>query len=186
MGYAFIKIKLLEAAKIVFGRTDLFIYDNFSLINNMTTIQYSNAKLFKMEKYYLQNDLNVFGMQVKTFPKGIGEAFEALIKMISGKFDRDYFGISYMTDDGGIVYYAAAVEKQQGEAEKYNCERYILEKGDYLTIPVKEWRMKTDCIKEVFHEIMLNPGVDKTKPAVEWYYNDDEMMCMIKMIPTPK
>ncbi|HXB45175.1 MAG TPA: hypothetical protein VNV85_14015 [Puia sp.] len=139
-----------------------------------------------MQKYYLQNDLTVFGMQVKTFPKGIAEAFEVLIKMISGKFDRDYFGISYMTGDGGIVYYAAAVEKQHGEAEKYACDRYILEKGDYLTIPVNDWRKKTGSIKDVFHEIMLNPRVDKTKSAVEWYYNDWEMRCMIKMIPSPK
>jgi hypothetical protein len=34
----------------------------------------------------------------------------------------------------------------------------------------------------VFHEIMRDGRVDKTKPCVEWYKNDDEMMCMIKQL----
>ena len=34
-----------------------------------------------MEKIILDNDINVFGTQVKTFPMGIGEAFDKLVKM---------------------------------------------------------------------------------------------------------
>ena|ERR1022692_2612946 len=139
-----------------------------------------------MEKYSLQDDLKIFGVQVKSFPQGIGKAFEALIKMISGTFDRDYYGISYITDDGRIFYYAAAIEKHEGEAEKYNCERYIIEKGGYLSMTVNDWRRKTGSIKDIFHEIMQDSRVDKTKPAVEWYKIDEEMMCMIKMIPASK
>ena len=41
---------------------------------------------------------------------------------------------------------------------------------------------KTDSIKDVFGEMMKDSRVDKTKWAVEWYKNDDEMMCMLKTI----
>lgn len=33
---------------------------------------------FIMEKYNLPDDVKVFGVQVKTFPHGIGEAFDGL------------------------------------------------------------------------------------------------------------
>lgn len=135
----------------------------------------------QMEKYNLQNELEVFGRQVKTFPDGIDEAFDALVKMLGG-FDRSYYGISYMTPDGKMIYYATAIEKETGEAEKYNCDRLTIEKGEYLAITVNNWRSKTGTIKNVFHEIMNDGRADKTKPAVEWYKNDDEMLCMVKTI----
>ena len=135
-----------------------------------------------MEKYTFQNDLKVFGVQVKTFPNGIGEAFDGLVKMLPGGFDRSYYGISYMSNDGAMVYIAAAIEKQEGEAEKYNCERYIIEKGEYLAITVNDWRSKTDCIKDVFHEIIKDNRIDKTRPAIEWYKDEKEMICMVKTI----
>lgn len=132
-----------------------------------------------MEKYILPDDLRVFGVQVKTFPNGISEAFDSLVKMLPGRFDRSFYGISYVENDA-MVYIAAAVEKYKGEAEKYNCKGYTIEKGEYLTETVNEWRKKTDRIGDVFHDMMRDARVDKTKPAVEWYKNDEEMLCMVR------
>ncbi len=77
-----------------------------------------------MEIYNLSEDVKVFGFTVKSFPAGIGEAFESLIKTIPGGFDRPYYGISYMDENGQMVYKATALEKFESEAEKYNYERY--------------------------------------------------------------
>jgi len=134
-----------------------------------------------MEKYNLPGDIKVFGMQVKTFPEGIGEAFETLVNIISNGYDRSYYGISYMTKEGVIIYIAAAEEKYEGEAEKYHCERYIIERGEYLTVRIRDWRRKTDCIKDVFHEMMQDSRIEKTSTCLEWYKDDDEMLCMIKI-----
>ena len=134
-----------------------------------------------MEKYYLNNDLKVFGTQVKTFPEGIGAAFEALIKMLPDGPERQYYGISYMTKDGEIIYKATVLEKYEGEAKKYHCEISVIEKGEYLTEVIHDWRKKTDCIKDVFHDMMQDSRIDKSKPCVEWYKNSDEMFCMVKL-----
>lgn len=107
-----------------------------------------------MEIYNQTKDIKVFGMQVKTFPTGIGEAFEALAKNIEDGYNRSYYGISYFDKDGAIIYKAAAEEKNEGEAEKYNYEQFTIENGDYIMIRVKEWRKKTDNLKEVFYELM--------------------------------
>ncbi|HEY5406075.1 MAG TPA: hypothetical protein VIJ92_03270 [Ginsengibacter sp.] len=132
-----------------------------------------------MEKYDLTNDVKVFGLQVKTFPSGVAEMFHELIEKI-GDESRAYYGISEFID-GKMVYYAAAEEKFEGEAEKYNCEKLKIEKGEYLTSTIFGWRKKTDCIKDVFTELIKDPRVNKTKPAIEWYKDDNEMICMVEL-----
>lgn len=132
-----------------------------------------------MEKYHITQNLKVFGTQVKTFPEGIGEAFHNLIEMLPDGKNRSYYGISEF-NNGRMVYYAAAEETFTGEAKKYNCETYTIEKGNYLTVAIHDWRSKTDSIKDVFGALLQNHSADKTKPCVEWYKNDDQMLCMVK------
>lgn len=134
-----------------------------------------------MDQYNLQENLHVFGMKVDTFPLGIGEAFETLVKKLEEGYNRSYFGISWFETDGTITYIAAAEEKFEGEALTYQCEKYIIEKGTYLAITVQDWRKKTNCIKDVFHEIMQDSRTNGGL-CIEWYKDDDEMFCMIKII----
>ncbi|MDX2048561.1 MAG: hypothetical protein SFU87_17375 [Chitinophagaceae bacterium] len=132
-----------------------------------------------MKIYHIESDLKIFGRQVKRFPDGIEEAFDELVKMLGG-FNRSFYGICFMGKDGRLVYCAAAKENHEGEAEQYNCEKYIIEKGEYLAVTIHGWRKKTDTIKDVFHGLMQDERADQTKQSVEWYKNDDEMMCMVK------
>lgn len=136
-----------------------------------------------MKTYVLENDLNVFGLQVKTFPQGIKEAFDSLIEKVPEGLNRSYYGISYMAE-GKIIYIAAAEEKNRHEAEKYNCERYKIDKGKYFTETIENWRTKTACIKDVFHDMMQHENIDSTQPCIEWYKNDDVMECMVKAAET--
>src|SRR5690606_6817670 len=133
-----------------------------------------------MDRYHQKHDVIVWGIELRTFPVGIGEAFDKLINMLGG-FNRSMYGISFMSDEGQMMYIAAVEEKQPGEGEQYNCQRYTIEKGEYYTVTLKDWRTKTDQINNVFHEMMATVRVNRMKPAVEWYRNNDEMMCMLKV-----
>jgi len=134
-----------------------------------------------MDKYILQEDLKVLGIQVKTFPFGIDEAFYELIKKTGDcAGERNYYGISSMDEEGKIIYRAVAEEKYTGEAEKFNYEQTTIERGDYFFTILKGWGRKKHCIKDIFQEMMEDERVDKTKPCVEWYKNEDEMLCMVK------
>ena len=135
-----------------------------------------------MEKLIFENDVKVFGIEVKTFPAGIGEAFDELIKRTGDcAGERNYYGISSMKNDGKMIYKAVAEEKYDGEAKKLNYKEGVIEKGKYLYEALYYWRNKTCLIKDIFHSIMTDDHVDKTKPCVEWYKNDDEMLCMVKV-----
>jgi hypothetical protein len=133
-----------------------------------------------METYQLKSDLQVFGVKVNSFPSGVGEAFDRLVNMVPDGFSRSYFGISYM-ENGQVVYKATAEQKEEDEAERYNCEKATIEKGKYFISVLKDWRTKTDCIKDIFMEMMEEPGVHLGKPCIEWYLNDNEMWCMMKV-----
>jgi len=133
-----------------------------------------------METYNLKNDLKVFGKEVRTFPLGVAEAFHDLLTMIPDGSHRAYYGLSHIDEMGKIIYKAAAEENYAGEAEKYNCKRYLIEKGEYLAVSITNWRDNTDCIKDVFHDMMEDDRADKTKEVVEWYKTETEMLWLVK------
>ena len=51
-----------------------------------------------MKKIELKNDIPVFGFEVKSFPVGIGDAFDKLVKKLPEGFGRDYYGISFLIE----------------------------------------------------------------------------------------
>src|ERR1700761_918312 len=108
-----------------------------------------------MDKLILENDVKVFGIEVKTFPQGIDDAFDELIKQtgdVAGS--REYYGVSNMNEKGRMIYKAVAEEKYDGEAKKYNYEESTIEKGTYYFEVLKDWRNKTQCIKDIFGEMI--------------------------------
>lgn len=134
-----------------------------------------------MQTLTLNKNLNVFGIEVPSFPIGIGEAFDALMKATGDAAGaRNYYGISFMNKEGKMIYKAVAEEKYEGEAVKFNYEKGSIEKGEYLYQTLYHWPNKTNLIKEIFSGMMQDEKVDTRQPAIEWYKNNDEMLCMVR------
>ena len=131
-----------------------------------------------MENYNLAEDLTVFGVQVKSFPNGVGEAFGQLEKTFGT--DRAYYGLSWFNENEEIIYYAGAQGISKGEANTTDYEIFTIPKGNYRTETITNWMSKTDSIKDVFHRLMGDNRPSKTMPCIEWYKSDDEMLCMVK------
>ena len=135
-----------------------------------------------METLKIENDIHLFGREVKTFPQGIGEAFDALQKEIPDGLNRAWYGLSRMKEGGGILYIAAAAEKFPGEAGKYNCQRYIIKKGAYMAETIPDWMKNIGHIKDAFDALLKDEWIDTTAYCVEWYKSDEEMVCMVKIL----
>ncbi len=132
---------------------------------------------------FFENDVKVFGKTITTFPLGIGEAFDELIKATGDcAAERNYYGISYVHNNGNISYKVAAEEKYTGEAEKFAYETSTIEHGEYVFEVLHNWKNCTGEIKNIFQAMMNDEHTDKTKPCIEWYKNDDEMLCLMKTI----
>lgn len=131
-----------------------------------------------MELHKEKEDFVVMGIQVRTFPKGIKEAFETLMQTLGA---RDYYGISWMDENDNIIYYAAGKELFTGESRQYKFEKLKIDKGNYQTEAIHNWQSKTDCIKDVFQKLMGDKKPDSNNPCIEWYHSPDDMLCMIRI-----
>ena len=102
--------------------------------------------------------------------------------MLGTNNERSYYGIVIMGEKGQMQYYATAAETYKGEAGKYNCKRLTIEKGKYLAESLFDWQNNIACIKDIFNELIRDKRADTTKPAVEWYRNNKEMLCMLPTV----
>ena len=132
----------------------------------------------RMQNYDQQEDLLLLGIKVESFPLGIKEAFESLMRTFGA--NRSYYGISWCFDASTIEYYATVQEAFTGEAKKFNYKKLTIPKGLYHTATIVDWLGKTDCIKDVFNELTAGSRPTESRPCIEWYKSDHEMLCMIK------
>jgi hypothetical protein len=134
-----------------------------------------------MEHYRLEKDISIMCVTAKSFPDGILEAFRTLEGKHPSIATRTFFGISYMDTNGKIVYKAAAEEEYAGEATKYNCETFIITKGDYFAETIYNFMQDSNLIEDSFNRLLATPWLDKAFPCVEWYINDKEVRCMVRI-----
>lgn len=134
-----------------------------------------------METTILDKDIKVFYVQANTFPEGVLPAHEKLHAMVPYTKGREYFGLSRPENGGEIVYKAATEEAFHGEAEQYKCDTLIIKKGKYKSTIVRNYTDDVESIKKAFDKLLHQPGLDPKGYCVEWYLNEKDVKCMIRL-----
>jgi len=134
-----------------------------------------------MEIYKPEQDITVLCVTATSFPAGITAAHEALHAKLDPVETRRFFGISRPEQDRGIIYKAAAEELYEGEAEKYNCERFVIRKGNYISIVIHDYMKDLQSISNVFNQLTNYPGIDPEGYCIEDYISQKDVRCMIKL-----
>ena len=134
-----------------------------------------------MNIYKLEKDIHVFCKTAVSFPDGVKEAHESLHRLISFSPERKYFGLSWMNEAGDIIYKAAAEELIPGELSKHQLEPFTLRKGDYIYIDVKNFMQDIPAIGQAFNELKSDKRIDPEGVALEWYLNEADVRCMIRL-----
>ena len=98
-----------------------------------------------MESIILNEDIKVICVRAKSFPHGIVEAFKTLENLDPTICERPFYGISSEDNDGNIIYKAAVAEAYEGEGAKFNCEIFVIRKGKYLVITLKDYMKRLGC-----------------------------------------
>ncbi len=129
----------------------------------------------------LDNDIRVFYITSKSFPVGIMDAHQKLHALVPFSTDRKYFGVS-RPENGTIVYRAAAEEINQGEAENLHCDTLVLKKGKYICLTIHDYMKDISSINKAFKELLSYPGLDSGGYCVEWYMNEKDLKCMIRLM----
>jgi hypothetical protein len=135
-----------------------------------------------METIQIGEDLYLRCAQVKTFPQGISEAFDKLMIDFPLSAGRNYYGISWMDEQFKVIYKVAANILKPGDADLPGYDNYVVPSGTYLSETIDNWMQDLPKISETFGKMMATPGFDSTAACVEWYINDDKMVCMARLV----
>ncbi|MCW3119052.1 MAG: putative transcription activator [Chitinophagaceae bacterium] len=133
-----------------------------------------------MEIITITKDIKVFYITASAFPDGIMDAHQKLHELVPFSTARKYFGIS-RPENGVIVYKAATEEINPGEAEKLNCDELVLKRGNYICLTIKDYLNDIQSIGKAFKELLLYPDLDPNGYCVEWYLNNKDVKCMIRL-----
>lgn len=134
-----------------------------------------------MDNYFLENDITTFYITATSFPEGVLAAHQKLHALIPYSDKRKYFGISNPDKTGTITYRAAAEELTIDEAAKLNLEIFVLKKGNYTCIVIENYQKEISDIGKAFDILLANPNVDPDGACVEWYLNDTDVQCMVRL-----
>ena len=135
-----------------------------------------------MNTILLETDIIVTCLTAKSFPDGITEAFEKLDSIIPSSENRRHFGISQPNENNVIIYKAAIEEQHKGEAEKLGLESFVIQKGQYIYLDVKNYSKKPQNISDTFMQLISEPNIDPNGYCLEWYLNEKDVRCMIKIV----
>jgi len=133
-----------------------------------------------VEEYILKEPINVLCVNAKSYPDGIAAAHDKLRSLIPIPGERKYFGLS--RPEQGVIRYRAAIEElHDGEAEKFGCESFVIPDGRYVTLVIHNFFEETGKIKEAFDELIEVEGIDPYGYCVEWYLNENDLRCMVRL-----
>ncbi len=134
-----------------------------------------------METVNIVKDIPVLYISAKSFPQGVQEAFEKLHALVSNQDQRRYFGISHPDKNGKILYKACTEELSIGEAEKYSCDRFIIRKGKFYSLEIKNHMNDPQNMGAAFGKLLHQPGIDPQGYCLECYskYMDPDVICMV-------
>lgn len=134
-----------------------------------------------MQNYTIPSNIKTFCVQAKTFPDGIIEAHKKLHSLVPPSNTRRYFGIAMKGTEDQMIYYAAAEELTEGEAEKYNCKTFIIAAGEYISVRIDDFHKDIPSIAKTFKALRSDPRIDQDGVSVEMYLNEKDILCMMKL-----
>jgi len=133
-----------------------------------------------MQDYIFQKDILFACKRAINFPDGVTDAYQGLHSIIPGSSERKFMSFSWMNADNEIVYLAGA-EILEGETFP-NLENFILKKGKYRGTIISDFMDKIPQIGQLFQQLCKDPELDKNGYCVEWYFNDTDVKCFVKLI----
>ena len=134
-----------------------------------------------MNTYQLDKDIKLFCVRAKSFPEGVMAAHQQLHASVPRENDRRFFGISYPEGKGKIAYLAAAEVMADDESNKPGYEPFTLKSGIYIYTDIKDFRKDIPAIGQTFTRLLTNTGIDPNGCCVEWYTNDNDVRCMVRL-----
>ena len=133
-----------------------------------------------MQTINLISDIIVACVRASSFPDGVMGAHQQVHQLVPFDGSRRFFGISYSSGKGKIEYMAAA-EYLPGDQCFENFEKYVIKKGNYLLVEIRDFRKDVMAIGQTFQAMISRPDIDQQGACIEWYPNLTDVHCMVQL-----
>lgn len=135
-----------------------------------------------MEYRIIEKDELLICQRATSFPDGALAAHQQLHALIGREHPRNYYGLSYPDRNGEIHYFAAATAINMEEIAKYNAIPKTLKAGTYATVFLADFCKDLPQVGNIFQELIALPNIDPEGMCVEYYPNQDDMYCMVRLV----
>ena len=132
-----------------------------------------------MEDYYFEKDTVFACKRANRFPDGVQSAFETLHAQIPFSTIRKFFSFSWMNAQNEIVYLAGA-EILTDEIYP-ELENFTFKKGKYRGTIIQNFMKDIPKMGHLFQELCRDPELDQQGYCVEWYFNENDVKCFVKL-----
>lgn len=136
---------------------------------------------FKTKTIHLPSILTM-SVPVREFPEGIKSAFNRLENKLMSKQGRQFFGAVHLNNNE-FNYKACLVQNGIDEHLALGLENYTIPGGKYVTNKLLNWTKNTHLIKEMFNEMEHKYRFDASRPQLEYYKSNRELVLMLPVIP---
>lgn len=134
-----------------------------------------------MKEYTITEDIKTLCFKATSFPMGVMDSFKTMHNTIPDAYGRVNYGISQGNAQGGINYMAAVPQKEDNEAQRYNCDTFTIKAGKYISKELKDIKGNETQFATAFQELLKHPDVDPNGYCLEIYGDDNTATCLVKL-----
>lgn len=136
-----------------------------------------------VETMIIEKDIKVYCVTANSFPEGILTAHRTLHSKIPFSKERRYFGLSRPGNGNFEIVYKAAAEQIEDDLKMDDqLDTFVIEKGTYKCITISNYMKDSQSISQAFQELIALENIDPNGYCLEWYYNEEDVRCMVRMI----
>jgi hypothetical protein len=134
-----------------------------------------------MEAYIIEKDIGCHCIKATSFPEGVLAAHQLLHSLFTFDGKRKFYGISRPEGNGTIRYRAAVEKLDDDNLQEGRLEEFVILKGQYSGIDIKNFRSDIPAIDRTFQQLLTHPELDPNGYCLEWYYNMNDIRCMVRL-----
>jgi hypothetical protein len=138
-----------------------------------------------MNHYTIEKEIPCWCVKAAGFPEGVLAAHQQLHAVFSFDEQRRFFGMSRPEGKDQIAYWAAVEIIDGDENKTQNMEKILIEAGQYYGTDITNFRKDIPAIGKTFQELVQHPQVAADGFCIEWYYNMNDVRCMVRLDNPP-
>lgn len=123
----------------------------------------------------IDSPIDTLCLQTDDVPNGIKGIFHELETRVGNLQGKKFYGA--VLCEGDKLLYKACVKKEPGMNIPGTAE-YIIPPGKYARTVMKDWPGKIPMIKDTFMEMMKQHEPDHSRPQVEYYKSEKELILL--------